>query len=358
MQNKGKQLNFSGQNIYIGLDTHLKSWKVTIIVGDVFFKTFSQDPDAEILFNYLKKNFPGANYYSAYEASFSGFSAHRKLNKLGIKNIVVNPADIPTTDKERRQKEDARDSRKIAKQLAKKDLQAIHIPSIISEGDRALLRLRKTQTKEIARNKNRIKSNLYYFGIKIPLQFTENKYWSKRFTIWLRQVELPSESARITLDSIIETVEFLRKSQYQTIKRIKELSQTFRYKRNFELLLTVPGVGFVTAMTFLTEVETLLRFKNFDKLCAYIGLIPKTNSSGEKDRTGDITNRQNKALRSLIIESAWVAVRTDPALLLAFRELTKRMKPTKAIIRIAKKLVNRIRYVLKNQQKYEHAVVK
>jgi hypothetical protein len=78
----------------------------------------------------------------------------------------------------------------------------------------------------------------------------------------------------------------------------------------------------------------------------------------EKDRTGDITNRQNKALRSLIIESAWVAVRTDPALLLAFRELTKRMKPTKAIIRIAKKLVNRIRYVLKNQQKYEHAVVK
>ena len=53
MQNKGKQLNFSGQNIYIGLNTHLKSWKVTIIVGDVFFKTFSQDPDAEILFNYL-----------------------------------------------------------------------------------------------------------------------------------------------------------------------------------------------------------------------------------------------------------------------------------------------------------------
>ena len=358
MQNKGKQLDFSGQNIYSGLDTHLKSWRVTIFVEDNFFKTFSQDPVPKILFKYLKKNFPGGNYYSAYEASFSGFSAHRELNKLGIKNIVVNPADIPTTDKERRQKEDARDSRKIAKQLAKKDLQAIYIPSVISEGDRALLRLRKTQTKEIARNKNRIKSNLYYFGIKIPEQFAEKKYWSKRFTNWLRQVELPSDSARITLDSIIETVEFLRKSQYQTLKRIKELSKTMRYERNFELLLTVPGVGFITAMTFLTEIETLLRFRNLDQLCAYVGLIPKTNSSGEKDITGDITNRQNKALRSLIVESAWVAVRTDPALLLAFGKLTKTMKSTKAIIRIAKKLVNRMRYVLKNQQKYEHGVVK
>ena len=358
MQDKSKQLNFSGQNIYIGLDTHLKSWKVTILVGDTFFKTFSQDPSPEILYNYLKKNFPKADYFSAYEASFSGFSAHRKLLELGIKNIVVNPADIPTTDKERRQKEDARDSRKIAKQLAKKDLQAIHIPSIISEGDRALLRLRKTQSKEIARNKNRIKSNLYYFGIKIPNRFTENKYWSNSFTCWLKEIKLSSDSAKITLNSIIETVEFLRKSQYQTIKKIKELSQTMRYKRNFELLLTVPGVGFITAMTFLTEIETLLRFRKFDQLCAYVGLIPKTNSSGEKDIAGNITNRQNKVLRSLLVESAWVSIRTDPALLLAYKELTKKMKPTKAIIRIAKKLLNRMRYVLKNQQKYEHAVVK
>ena len=69
--------------------------------------------------------------------------AHRKLIELGIKNIVVNPADIPTTDKDRRQKEDARDSRKIAKGLSQNNLTAIYIPDIEKEGDRNLIRYRK-----------------------------------------------------------------------------------------------------------------------------------------------------------------------------------------------------------------------
>ena len=133
MEKTVKKLDYSGQNIYIGLDTHLKSWKATIRVGDTFYKTYSQDPEAIVLFNYLKKNFPGGNYYSAYEASFSGFKAHRELTKLGIKNIVVNPADIPTTDKERKQKEDARDSRKIAEQLSASNLVGIHIPDIANQ---------------------------------------------------------------------------------------------------------------------------------------------------------------------------------------------------------------------------------
>ena len=152
--NKSSQLNFSGQNIYVGLDTHLKSWKVSIIVGETVYKTFSQDPNTEILNKYLVKNFPNANYFSAYEASFSGFKTHRDLISLGIKNMVVNPADIPTTDKERKQKEDSRDSRKIAKQLSKNDLMAIYIPDIDTEGDRQLVRYRKTLTKEISRTKN------------------------------------------------------------------------------------------------------------------------------------------------------------------------------------------------------------
>ena len=107
---KSNKLDFSGQDIFVGLDTHLKNWRVSIIVGESPFKTFSQDPHPKTLRNYLVKNFPNGNYHSAYEASFSGFGVHRDLLNLGIKNIVVNPADIPTTDKERKQKEDSRDS--------------------------------------------------------------------------------------------------------------------------------------------------------------------------------------------------------------------------------------------------------
>ncbi len=357
MRNKSKKLDFTGQKIYIGLDTHLKSWKVTIRVEDTFFKTFSQPPEAETLSKYLKKNFPGGNYFSAYEASFSGFHAHRKLIKLGIKNIVVNPADIPTTDKERKQKDDARDSRKIAEQLAASKLNAIFVPSIECEGDRAMLRFRRTLTKEVSRNKNRIKSFLYYHGITIPEKFANTKYWSKCFTKWLLEVELPTESSRTTLTEIIDVVEFLRKKQYHILKEIKKLSQSSRYEKNTEIMISVPGIGLITALTFLTEIENISRFKNLDKLCSYVGLVPMTNSSGDHEAVGDITVRQNKVLRSLIVESAWVAISNDPALMLAYQKLNKKMKPTKAIIRIAKKLLNRIRYVLKNQEPYENAVV-
>jgi transposase len=64
MQPKITTINFHEQNVYVGIDIHLKSWKVTIMLEDRVLKTFSQDPDSETLANYLKKNFPGANYFS------------------------------------------------------------------------------------------------------------------------------------------------------------------------------------------------------------------------------------------------------------------------------------------------------
>lgn len=356
--NKSTQLDFSGQNIFIGLDTHLKSWRVSILVEDTPFTTFIQDPSPMILKNYLIKNFPNGNYYSAYEASFSGFKIHRDLINFGIKNKVVNPADIPTTDKERKQKEDSRDSRKIAKQLSQNDLTAIYVPEIEIEGDRNLVRYRKTLTKEIARTKHRIKSQLYYFGIEIPPRFSENKYWSKRFTRWLQEIEFPTESAKLALVNHLEMAEMLRKKQYATNKEIRKLSNKPIYKENFDLLISVPGIGLLTAMIILTEIGDIKRFKNLNKLCSYIGLVPMTNSTGENERTGDITVRKNKMLRTAIVESSWIAIRNDPALMLAYQKLIKRMEPQEAIIRISKKLVSRILYVLKNKKTYVRAVVK
>ncbi len=356
--NESKQLDFSGQDIYVGLDTHLKSWRVSIMVGETAYKTFSQDPNTELLNKYLVKNFPNANYFSAYEASFSGFKTHRDLLALGIKNMVVNPADIPTTDKERKQKEDSRDSRKIAKQLSQNDLTAIYVHDIEVEGDRQLIRFRKILTKEIARTKNRIKSQLYYFGVQIPTQFSETKYWSKRFTNWIQDVKLPTESAKLSLTGYLEMAEVLRKKQYSITKEIRKLADKPRYKENYRLLISIPGIANLTAMVILTEIGDITRFKNLDKLCSYIGLVPTTNSSGEKERTGNITIRRNKILRAAIVESSWVAIRNDPALMLAYQKLIKRMESQKAIIRISKKLVNRILYVLKNKKVYVYAVVK
>lgn len=82
------ELNFSGQNIYVGIDVHLKSWNVTILTGSLHHKTFTQPSSPSALVQYLRRNFPGGVYQSAYEAGFSGLWAHYELVKMGVNNIV------------------------------------------------------------------------------------------------------------------------------------------------------------------------------------------------------------------------------------------------------------------------------
>jgi len=85
----------------------------------------------------------------------------------------------------------------------------------------------------------------------------------------------------------------------------------------------------------LTERDKQLkRFHKLDNLCSFVGLVPTTKSSSDKEKTGNITPRSNKILRNSIIESSWVAIRHDPSLALRYNELCKRMNPSEAIVRI------------------------
>jgi len=358
MQKQINKLDYKGQNIFTGIDAHKKQWTITVMVENVPYKTFSQPSSVDTLYGYLKKNFPRANYYSAYEAGFCGFWPHFRLQELGVNSIVVNPSDIPTSDKEKRQKDDPRDSRKIARSLQNGDLKGIYVPSQSTLEDRLLVRTRFTFVKELTRFKNRVKSLLNLHGITIPEEFGNNRaYWSRRFISWLESIEFTQPSATSALQIIISQCKHLRTNQLEITRQIRKLSKTKKYHKQFKNLISVPGIGPTIAMLILTEIENIDRFKNLDQLCSFIGLIPSTNSSGDKVRTGDITPRGHKLLRSLIVEAAWVAIRNDPALMLCYANYTKRMDPNKAIIRIAKKLLNRIRYVLKNEQKYEKALI-
>lgn len=358
MPSKFKTISFQGQNIYLGIDAHLKSWKITAMLDHMEYKTFSQDADADILLGYLNRNFPGGTYYSAYEAGFCGFSVHRELERKGIKNIVVNPADIPTTDKDRKQKEDKRDSRKIARSLRNGELEGIYVPSCEIEELRCLVRYRKTLVHDIARNKRRVKSFLYYYGIKIPDGLNSSSiHWSARFTSWLGTIRTTTIYGEMVLSEIINTTQHMRSRLLLVERQLRELSKHGELGVLVRLLRSIPGIGFVVAVTFLTELCEIKRFKTLDRLCSYVGLVPTTSSSGDKDKTGKITPRSNKQLRNCLIEAAWRAAKQDPALALKYNELCKRMKPNEAIVRIAKKLLNRIRYVLKNEEEYVYAIV-
>jgi len=358
MQIESKTISFKGQNIYIGIDAHLKSWTLTILTENTFYKTLSQDPSAMNLRNYLDRHFPQGNYYSAYEAGFCGFSVHRELIRFGIQNIVVNPADIPTTDKEKRQKEDRRDSNKIARSLRSGDLTAIYVPDKYIEELRSLVRYRKVLVKEIGKNKNRIKSTLYFNGIAVPRELdSASKYWSGRFTQWLKTIKMDTEYGDFVLHEILENAEYLRGKLLKIDRKFRLLKQSSPYAKTLGLLQSIPGIGPIVSITLLTELDDLKRFNNLDKLCSFVGLVPTTKSSGENEKTGSITPRAKKPLRNCLVESAWVSIKNDPALNLAFNELCKRMKPNEAIIRIAKKLLSRIRYVITNETEYVCSVV-
>ncbi len=358
MEAQVKKIDFTGQDIYVGFDAHLNSWKVTVMAEDIVYKTFTQPPRPEVLYNYLKNNFPGGSYHSAYEAGFCGYWIHDKLVSFGIKSIVVNPADIPTTDKERVQKEDKRDSRKIARSLSSGNLTPIYIPSIKTQRDRSLLRTRTMLVKDLARYKNRIKSFLYFYGISIDDTFKNpQSHWSNRFMSWLESIDMGEESGKEALLVLISECKNLRSSILNITKQVRRLSQTETYQEQVILLRSIPGIGLLTAMIILTELETINRFRNIDKMCGYIGLVPSTKSSGEKERAGDITPRGHNVLRTAIIESSWTAIRNDPALMKSYLSYIKRMDSNKAIIKIAKKLLSRVRFVLSNNKPYLCSIV-
>jgi transposase len=210
--------------------------------------------------------------------------------------------------------------------------------------------------KKQTRCKNQIKSLLHFYGIQIPEELTKGN-WSKRFIRWIESIKLERASGNVALKVHLEELNNMRKIIVDITRNIRSLASTEEYRDNVRLLRSLPGISTLTAMTLLTELYDIRRFKNLDKICSYIGLIPDTDCSGETERKTGITKRRNAHLRGILIESSWIAVRKDPALLMTFQILCRRMPKTNAIVRIARKLLNRIRYVLRTQQEYVTAVV-
>jgi transposase len=358
MQTQRKELNFEGQNVFVGIDVHLKSWNVSIFTDNLHHKTFNQPSTAEVLGNYLKLNFPNASFHSVYEAGFCGLWAHYQLIDLGIKNIVVNPADVPTTDKEKMRKSDKIDSNKLGRSLRANELEAIYIPSEETLQDRSLIRVRSSIVKDLVRIKLRIKSMLYFYGIEFPIEFqNSNTHWSKRFIKWLKEIKFKHDSGTQALGLLINEAEQQRALLLDATKKIKALSRNEHYAKNMELITSVPGVALITGMLLLSEIEDINRFENSDKFAGLIGIVPDCHSSGTNEKVGEITNRGHNHLRRTLVESSWIAVRHDPALSKAYYDYCKRMEPNKAIVRIARKLTNRIYSVLKNRKKYETRIV-
>jgi transposase len=350
------QVDFAGQHVYVGIDVAKKSWKVCILVGDLLHRQFSQLPDPAALARYLRRNFPGAHYHCVYEAGYCGFWIHHEFQHLAIDCLVANPADVPTSDKERRTKTDRVDAAKLARHLRSNELRGIYVPDHPALEDRTLVRTRARFVRKQTRCKNQIKSLLNFYGYTFPHETVE-RYWSRPYIHWLEQLVLERPSGTQALEALLKELLFLRELITRLTRQIRVVSHQEHYAQRVRLLCTIPGISIISAMTLLTELVTIDRFPTLDHLASYAGLVPGERSSGELEQDTGITPRRNPAMRHLLLESAWVAARQDPALMMAFAALSHRMPKCQAIVRIARKLLNRIRYVLKNEQSYVKAVV-
>lgn len=349
-----KKISFEGKRVYVGLDVHSKQWNVSIYLGEVLMKQFQQIPNSEQLARHIRDNYPGAEVICAYEAGCFGYWIHRELKQLGIECIVVNAADIPTTDKERKVKTDKIDSKKIALGLSKGALKGIYVPEKIYEADRQLVRLRSRMVKNLTQAKNQIKSYLRTEGIHIPKEY--DRSWSKRFVEWLKGLQDLHPSGKIIMEELVSLFESLRSQLLRLNKAIRDLLKEERYENRSKILLAIPGIGIITAMTYLTEIVEEQRFECFDKLNSYIGLCPTEYSSGDQEHKGAITPRAHR-LRPLMVEASWIAIRTDPALAICFSGYVKRgMTKKRAIIKIARKLLNRMYTLLKKRQEYQTGI--
>ncbi len=106
----------------------------------MFIKNVHQKPHPFIMADYLKQHFPAAKYKAAYEAGKFGFWIQRQFTQLGIECLVVNPADIPKSQKDTLQKTDPRDAPNIGLRLQSGVLHSIYIPDEQQEADRVFFR--------------------------------------------------------------------------------------------------------------------------------------------------------------------------------------------------------------------------
>jgi transposase len=228
------------------------------------------------------------------------------------------------------------------------------VPSREAIEDRQLVRTRSRLVSKQTRVKNQIKGLIRQFGIEILAELGR-RHWSRAFVAWLGSLVEPGvgiqyESGAAALSLLLDGLASLRHQVLVATLAIRRLARTGRYRHRVDHLMTLKGLRVIGAMVLLTELVDINRFRFLDHLASYAGLVPGRRASGQNDPAQRMTRRRSSQLRYILIESAWVAARRDPVLNRDFERLATRMKKSEAIVRIARKQLRRIRFVLKNEK--------
>jgi transposase len=135
--------DFRGRELFAGIDVHKARWQVAAYYEGLILSNTSIEGNSEALIIHLRKRYGEAHFNCVYESAPFSFALFRSLWAAGMECMVVNPADLPSADKDRRSKTYQVDARKLSMHLASGLLHAIHVPTEKLQKQRSLIRFCK-----------------------------------------------------------------------------------------------------------------------------------------------------------------------------------------------------------------------
>lgn len=346
--------NNNDYDIFIGIDVDQNSFAFTVKDQNQMNRSHKIPARAENLYHHIRHTYNNKRVICAYEVGGTGYHLHDYLTERDIPCLMVSPPSMPKASTDR-VKNNRLDSEKIAQHLKTGELPSIRIPS---EPYRELRHLVHTREDYVAQGrvaKQRIKALLLFVHLHHTIKDLL-KNWSSRYIEELRKLEC-SLATRQRLDLLLEDLSYARQHNLKNLKNLREFCRNQPgIKRDIHYLQSIPGIGFVTAVTLLANIGDPRNLKNVRELGGFVGLVPCEYSTGDRVSKGSITHMGNRTLRSLLVEAAWIAIRHDTSLSQFYHRIRVRHHPNfgsrKAIVAVARKLTMIVYCLLKEQREY------
>lgn len=226
----------------------------------------------------------------------------------GLKTIVCSTHDDAWAWKNTKRKTDRDDALKLAKMAVLDALTPVHIPTPEVRQQRMLIKYRKKLDGRINRVKNSIRALFVTQGIEID---TGKRAWClgrERIDSFRKPIEDCGDLELWKGELDIELTQL--DSLTAQMKTVEEKLEAYA-KRNPQVrrVMTIRGVGRKTAEALVAVIDDPHRFQSSRHLSSYLGLTPKQYQSGETDRSGRISKRGPRMLRSMLLECAWASTR-------------------------------------------------
>ena len=282
---------------YAGLDVSLKLTSVCIVdaQGHIIRETkVPSDPDDLVRhFRSLKQPLTRV----ALEAGPLSQWIHAGLSAAGLETVLLETRHVKTALSAMTVKTDRRDARGIAQLLRLGWYRPVHAKSVGAQEVRALLTARKLIQTKLLDVECGMRGVLRGFGLKVgPIS-------RGRFEARIRELV----EGQPTLETAIDSMLAVRNALQQEFARLhRALLALVRDDPVCRRLMSVPGVGAITAITFRSGVDDPTRFRRSRDVGPHFGLTPKKYQSGEVDVTGAISKRGDRMVRTALYEAASV----------------------------------------------------